>query len=193
MACDKSATARAPRAATPIWLTATVVTIAAIPLTGCVSLMAKTPVQTEAASAAEPMETADNAALPGDGEPQKKQARASLYVDPMVASANSSHQRPPENAKSRAPLAQQPTEMAAESPPQPENVGELVMQPTSVQAGSNSIYALANAQVAAAEGVPSYAPVRNINPIAGSVFSARPSPVGLPPSTQAGTPSDGLW
>lgn len=139
---------------------------------------------TEVAQSAEPQEMEKKV-------PAVKTAKAAAYVDPMVAKSGA-QKRPqiglvPMTEKQPAPKPSVPAEMAAQASTDmaPANdLGQVVNQPTAVTASANSIYSLANAQVAAAEGVPAYAPTRNINPMAGSVFSAH-----LPPQPAAVAPA----
>jgi hypothetical protein len=186
-------------------LSATLLLTAGLSLSSCVSLFAKAPGKPEAdAIAVTEAEKATPTPAPTIAQ-RKTPPRAGLYVDPMLASASS-----PAAPPARTPSAQPPragaqpqanaSSLAATAAPvaaEPSNFGELVTQPTAVQAGHNSIYALANAQVAAAEGVPSYAPVRNINPVAGSVFSARATPastaIPVNGETAGSSAKDGLW
>lgn len=193
----------APRSSTRSLLTATLLVMTGLPLTGCVSLMAKAPPKPEATAIAEASEETATGDVADAAPKAQAPARAGLYTDPMIASAQSAGAPvPPSPARPPQPRALPKPNAAlvdaqTSGPDQPANLGELVTQPTAVQAGSNSIYALANAQVAAAEGVPSYAPVRNINPVAGSVFSAprNPAPATAPADAASGSgpANDGLW
>jgi len=182
----------------------------ALSLTGCVGLMAKAkPVAAnqQPKTAAEAMAAAENNTTPAPGG----------YVDPMVAAAGSQNTRP----KSRAyrppasPLAEQPAApsepmQVAQLAPDQQPLGEIINQPTTVQAGNTSIFALATARVDAANaasGAAAYAPAGRINPMAGSVFSARasaeavpsslaptPQPAAQPTARASGTSAkDGLW
>jgi hypothetical protein len=136
------------------------------------------------------------------------------YVDPMVAVAASQNTRPKSRAY-RPPATTTENEadtmqVAQLVPSEQADLGALVNQPTAVQAGNTSIFALATARADAANaasGAASYAPVGRINPMVGSVFSARapadtiaPPPASAPrpapqPATHAtGTSAkDGLW
>ncbi|MGF9691177.1 hypothetical protein AAIH46_00030 [Rhizobium sp. 0TCS1.26] len=186
--------------------------LAALSLSGCSSLLARSakgPEANEAASA--------DIALAQDVKPQKqdtaravmaaagKPQKAPGYVDPMVASSAGGAATAPTRHPARSTSQQgatvasaNPVAAAAGSAPGPTDLGEAIHQPTGVQANQNSIFALANAQVAEANGVPAYAPVRNINPMSGSMFSARQtaeaSPAAAPSAANpAGKPEDGLW
>jgi hypothetical protein len=184
--------------------------LAALSLSGCSSLLARSVKAPEANEAAgveiasaqdvnpQKPDTA-RAAMAAAGKPQK----APGYVDPMVASK--AGEAASAAASTRHPARSPAQQMAANGSANaattaagPADLGEVVHQPTGVQANQNSIFALANAQVAEASGVPSYAPVRNINPMSGSMFSARattdappsPAPSSANPSAR---PEDGLW
>lgn len=191
-------------------VTATALMAASLTLSGCVSLLAKEArtkddtASVVVADAAEPVAKPDKAQT-GGVRLMEGSARAGLYVDPMLASAGKASQpaqaqakaqtsaHPPITARATTAHQQQPGPASAATPGEATNLGELVTQPTAVQAGHNSIYALANAQVAAANGVASYAPMRNINPVAGSVFSMRASPSTAAAPAPAAGGTDGLW
>lgn len=125
--------------------------------------------------------------------------QAETYVDPMV-STNRNSNRPskprlmPAQTASAQPTADvRPAESLVEAPAQQNSLANAIQQPTAVQAGHNSIFAIANAKVAEAQGVPAYAPVRNINPMAGSVFSARTGANAATPAQADTGNKNGLW
>lgn len=166
-------------------------------LNSCTSLMAKAPTEQAVASAEPETRRLPHTPASSLASPTKSAA----YTDPLV-----SKQPPPAKQASakpsstRAALPQTPApkqaELSTQQPPAqaPQNsLANVIQQPTAVQAGQNSIFAIANAKVAEAQGVPAYAPVKNINPMAGSVFSARNSGVAQP-IPGSGTPDkNGLW
>ncbi|MFD1745053.1 hypothetical protein ACFSE1_06220 [Rhizobium helianthi] len=141
---------------------------------------------------------------PDQSAPGRQSGRNAIYVDPMVAKAGSqkraeagqmaANHKPDTQTQKASPALAHTSASATPA----NDLGQVVTQPTAVTASANSIYSLANAQVAAAEGIAAYAPVRNINPMSGSVFSARlpAEPTAEAPSqTQpaAGGNGDGLW
>ncbi len=127
------------------------------------------------------------------------QQNVSGYVDPLV----SKKQQPAKQQKSNPALAhsakpQTPSEAPQSSttaqPEQPQN--SLAKRDTGAYCrsrGQNSIFAIANAKVAEAQGVPAYAPVRNINPMSGSVFSARTSAAAATSTPMSAGDKNGLW
>lgn len=164
-------------------------------LTGCVGLMA-----TKASG--QSVATADPAPAPATPSPMAAavaQQNVSGYVDPLV----SKKQQPAKQQKSNPALAhsakpQTPSEAPQSSttaqPEQPQNsLANVIQEPTAVHAGQNSIFAIANAKVAEAQGVPAYAPVRNINPMSGSVFSARTSAAAATSTPMSAGDKNGLW
>jgi hypothetical protein len=188
---------------------AALIGVTALSLSGCAGLTAKAkPVAASPPpkTAAEAMAKAESSKAPAPGG----------YVDPMVAVAASQNTRPKSRAY-RPPATTTATENEADTmqvaqliPSEQADLGALVNQPTAVQAGNTSIFALATARADAANaasGAASYAPVGRINPMVGSVFSARapadtiaPPPASAPrpapqPATHAtGTSAkDGLW
>lgn len=124
------------------------------------------------------------------------------YTDPLVSAAATSQKRAAtglmaQNAAPRKelPLTSPPSAAPASMEPAPpgNDMAALVKQPTTVSANTNSLYSLANAQIAASEGVSAYAPVRNINPMAGSVFSAPARQVETTSTPEKPAKADGLW
>ena len=195
-------------------------------LSGCFSLHGKAPAETAAVSQPNPAEPMQDVASSAPQPVAKKPG--GLYTDPMVTAASRQPQRrdprqelplrtPPGTAtQSTVPMAQHapghPPAVAATPSQQTQpamqtanSLGEVVAQPTGIQANQNSIFALANAQVAAASdpSIPAYAPTRNINAVAGSMFAVRGQPEQAPPPAQTSqappvraTPpksNDGLW
>ena len=166
-------------------------------LNSCTSLMAKAPTEQAVASAETDGRGIPQTPASSPASPTKNAA----YTDPLV----SKQPRPAKQAgtkpnSTRAALPQtvapQQAELSSQQPQSqaPQNsLANVIQQPTAVHAGQNSIFAIANAKVAEAQGVPAYAPVKNINPMAGSVFSARNSGV-VQPAPGSGTPGkNGLW
>jgi hypothetical protein len=159
--------------------------VATLSLSGCVGLTAKAkPVAAsqQPKTATEAMAQAESSKAPAPGG----------YVDPMVAAAGSQATKPKSRAyRPPSPLAGEPAApgdpmmQMAQLAPEPQNLGEIINQPTTVQAGNNSIFALATARVDAANaasGAAAYAPPGRINPMMGSVFSARASAETVPPA-----------
>lgn len=187
--------------------------VATTTLSGCsLSLLSKA----EAPKAETAVAKADPAEPVAKPEAQATAAKPTtrLYVDPMLASAGKAKpgrrelplHTPPGGAApassqpvmARAPsTSAHPTQTAQATHPAQQtaanNLGDVVSQPTGVHAYQNSIFALANANTQAASdgSVPAYAPVRGINPISGSVFSARTAPPAV--AAPAGANNDGLW
>lgn len=176
-------------------------------LSGCsLSLLSKAQ-EPKAETAVAVADPAEPVAQP---EPQPARKPAGLYVDPMVSTASTAKpgrrelplRTPPGAAMpasqpvmARTPSpAQHPVQTAQAAPQQAaNNLGDVVNQPTGVHAYHNSIFALANAnsQPAADGSVPAHASARGINPMSGSVFSARTAPSAAP--TTSGANNDGLW
>lgn len=180
-------------------------------LSGCsLSLLSKA----EAPKAETAVAAADPAEPVAKPETRTTAKPASLYVDPMVSTASKAkpgrrelplHTPPggatppaPAMMARTAPASAQPapvTQQAAQPAPQTaaNNLGEVVNQPTGVHAYQNSIFALANAnnQPPGDGSAAAYAPGRGINPMSGSVFSARTAPASVP--APAGATNDGLW
>ncbi|WP_137131812.1 hypothetical protein [Rhizobium sp. FY34] len=186
-------------------LTTTALIAAGLSLSGCVSLLSKEARTKDDTASIAVADAADPVAKPEKAQTvgvrlMEGSARAGLYVDPMLTSAGKTappaqtQAHPPITARATSPRPkQQPGPSPAPEAAQAANLGELVTQPTAVQAGQNSIYALANAKVAEANGVSSYAPMRNINPIAGSVFTMRTAPSSEAAPAPAAGGTDGLW
>lgn len=185
----------------PRLITVAIALTASTALGGCsVDLLSKVGLEkkkpaTEIAQSAAPQEMEK-------AQPAPNHVRAAAYVDPMVAKQES-QKRPQAGliaANDKQPAKTQvPQNMMAQASTvsDPANdLGQVVSQPTAVTASANSIYSIANAQVAAAEGVPAYAPTRNINPMAGSVFSARlptQAPTPAQPQASTGPDSNGMY
>lgn len=160
-------------------------------LTGCMGLMTKQIPGQPAAEASPPASARASSIATTSAKP-----RSGAYVDPMVSLK-------PRSARSATPNTQaeqartvagpQSTEALAQTQSPQNSLANVIQQPTAVQAGNNSIFAIANAKVAESQGVPAYAPVRNINPMAGSVFSARTGTAtnAMPPSNADN--KNGLW
>lgn len=193
------------------WL-APALLVATTSLSGCsLSLLSKTDA-TKAETAVAKADPAEPVTKPETQTAAAKPATR-LYVDPMLASAGKAKPGrrelplhtppggtvpPSQPVMARAPSTpthpsqpaqtSQSTQQAATN-----NLGEVVNQPTGVHAYQNSIFALANANTqATADGsVPAYVPARGINPMSGSVFSARTAPAPVP--APAGAGNDGLW
>lgn len=164
-------------------------------LTGCVGLMAtKASGQSIAATDSAPAPTA-----PSPMAAAVAQQNASGYVDPLVSKKQQSgRQQKPNSGLAHSAKPQTPSEApqgsAAVQPEQPQNsLANVIQEPTAVHAGQNSIFAIANAKVAEAQGVPAYAPVRNINPMSGSVFSARTSAAAAASTPMSSGDKNGLW
>ena len=127
------------------------------------------------------------------------QNKGRAYTDPLVSKKQQTPKstRPAQLAtqNSKSGIASEtPAEQVAAAQQQPQNsLANVIQQPTAVQAGQNSIFAIANAKVAEAQGVPAYAPVKNINPMAGSVFSARMPASPSASGANAGADKNGLW
>ncbi|WP_165219890.1 hypothetical protein [Affinirhizobium pseudoryzae] len=174
-------------------------------LSGCsLSLLSKAdaPSAETAVAAADPAEPEAKPDAPATPKP------AGLYVDPMISTASKTKsgrrelplRTPPGGAMPAAPPVMARAPSAAHGPQATQagqtaanNLGDVVNQPTGVHAYQNSIFALANAngQPSADGSVPAYAPARGINPMSGSVFSARTAPAAVP--APAGANNDGLW
>ncbi|MBP2549146.1 hypothetical protein J2858_002069 [Neorhizobium galegae] len=186
----------------------------ALSLSGCVGLTGKA----KPAVASQQPKTAAEAMAQAESVKAQTPA-AGAYVDPMVAVAASPDSRPRSRAY-RPPATPDATPAAAASPatqvaqlvPEQQSLSAVINEPTAVQAGSNSIFALANARAEsanAANGVAAYAPLGRINPMAGSVFAARSTGETVPvpavtspahsPATElmakstGTTAKDGLW
>ncbi|WP_137134616.1 hypothetical protein [Rhizobium sp. FKY42] len=165
-------------------------------LNSCTSLLAKAPSEQIVAAAEPETRTISHTPASSPASPTKSAA----YTDPLV-----SKQPPPVKQASAKPsstravspqiVAPQQAESTQHPPVQaPQNsLANVIQQPTAVQAGQNSIFAIANAKVAEAQGVPAYAPVKNINPMAGSVFSARNSGIAQPAPASGSPDKNGLW
>ncbi|MCJ8510198.1 hypothetical protein MUU53_20115 [Rhizobium lemnae] len=136
---------------------------------------------------------------PASSTSPSSQAKVAAYVDPLVSKRQPSTRQPSSNAKTEQTAQQQTAvpqkqaESAANAQAPQNSLANVIQQPTAVQAGQNSIFAIANAKVAEAQGVPAYAPVKNINPMAGSVFSARNSGVAQPAPGSGSPNNNGLW
>lgn len=166
-------------------------------LNSCASLMAKAPTEQAVAAAEIDARGVPHTPASSPASPMKSAA----YTDPLVSKQPTPTKQAnakPSSARAAMPqtVAPQQAELSLQQPSAqaPQNsLANVIQQPTAVQAGQNSIFAIANAKVAEAQGVPAYAPVKNINPMAGSVFSARNSGVAQP-ATGSGTPDkNGLW
>lgn len=166
-------------------------------LNSCTSLMAKAPTE-QAVAAAEP-ETRGVPLTPASS--LASPTKSAAYTDPLVSKQPTPAKQAgtkPNSTRAALPqtVAPQQAELSTQQPSAqaPQNsLANVIQQPTAVHAGQNSIFAIANAKVAEAQGVPAYAPVKNINPMAGSVFSARNSGVAQP-TPGSGTPDkNGLW
>lgn len=152
---------------------------------------------------AKPAVEVANKTTEGSNKSNAKAALApSVYTDPMVAVRGSSMKRPASglmaqnaSAKVQPSLSSEPTTaLPVSDPAQASNdIAAAVNQPTAVSANTNSLYSLANAQIAASEGVSAYAPVRNINPMAGSVFSAPARATDADTTPVKPGKADGLW
>ncbi|MCO5734083.1 hypothetical protein [Rhizobium sp. SSA_523] len=164
---------------------------------------AEKPAVTEVAQAAEDADPKEPITAAAGEETKPK---AGLYVDPMVSAAGKARSGP-QDLPLRTPNGAAPpgSFASAASPPQSgaslqagatgapaaNNLNAVVTQPTGVHAYQNSIFAIANGQGAGGSGAEaSYAPVRGINPMAGSVFSSRST--AAPAEPPAGAES-GMW
>ncbi|MDO1583852.1 hypothetical protein [Rhizobium oryzicola] len=171
--------------------------IIAMGLTGCLGIDKKDDL---AASVEKPVMGPELPAAPQATAPSS--AKTASYTDPFVTKGGT------RTANAKRPAVAtggQPTQMAQAAPMPDANapanqLGSVVNQPTTVNAGSNSIFALAQPPATDPGSAASYLPQRNFNATTGSMFSLKPSaaiqPAQVPvqaPSAATENGAGGLW